>query len=258
MIFMSIKDRIEKYNLIKKKIKNPLLFTINFYITTRFKKSFLKAATLKNGLRFYLKTPTDYILVLEYAQNYYDIDHIRKGNVCVDIGANTGDFSIFVSNKFKKLYSFEPIKAAYNQFNENIKLNNLKNINSFNLGVSDRDGHLKFNLEKYSGKSKIDNNGNITIGTITWSKLYSLINTEISLLKIDCEGSEYTLLNDPLILKHVKEIRMEMHIFSDQDKIKAHKLIELFKKNKFKLNLDDFKLNQKINTEVGFELILKK
>jgi len=256
---MNLKKRFKIYQQLKKSIEKPFWFIVNFYLMTRLKIRIIKKVKLKNGLLYNLTDPTDNMLILEYTQNYYDIQNIKPNNVCVDVGANSGDFSIFCSKKFKEIYAFEPIPKTFQLMNENIKLNKLLNIKTYNYGLSDKTKTAKFDLPKFTGVAKINKHGKNNIYVISWSKMQSIVEKKINLLKIDCEGAEYSILNDNQFLKNVDEIRMELHIFNKNDRKKAHKLIDLFtNKYNFQPNLPNIEIYNKIKTEVGFELILKK
>jgi FkbM family methyltransferase len=256
---MTLIKKIKIYNQLKKKIKKPFLFIVNFYLTTRFKINLIQQVELKNGIKYNLKEPTDSMLILEYAQNYYNIDNIIQNNVCVDVGANSGDFAIFISKKFNKIYAFEPIPKVFKLMNDNIKLNNLKNIKTYNFGLADKTGTLNFDLTDCTGIAKIDFQGQTKIKVISWSKLNTIVGQKINLLKIDCEGGEYSILNDHHFLNNVQEIRMEIHLFNNKNKIDAVKLINLFtNKYQFKSNLSKNEIQKKIKTTVAFEIIFTK
>lgn len=55
-----------------------------------------------------------------------------------DIGANIGWYSLNLGERFKikKIYSFEPIEKTYNFLGKNVKLNQLKNVEINNFGLS--------------------------------------------------------------------------------------------------------------------------
>lgn len=128
--------------------------------------------------------------------------------------------------------------------NKNIKLNKIKNIKTYNLAISDKDGYIKMDNQQNSVLSKLDDNGTINAKTISWNTLNKITPKKIDLLKIDIEGGEYTLLKQPKILNKVEEIRMELHLNNETEKIKCIKLLKIFQ-NK------NFKIPKKIFTEVN-------
>ena len=71
---------------------------------------------------------------------------IEKDDVVFDIGSNIGAFTIPFAKKVGpkgKVFAFEPQSFIYNLLKDNVKLNNLKNINLFKNGVGDRERNIK-------------------------------------------------------------------------------------------------------------------
>tara|TARA_B110000208_G_scaffold191711_2_gene259723 strand:- start:3347 stop:4123 length:777 start_codon:yes stop_codon:yes gene_type:complete len=130
-----------------------------------------------------------------WMHNYFK-KYSDKNKICLDIGANIGTHSIILSNYFLKVYSFEPQIDNYNILLKNIKINNCKNIISFNKGLSNKEANLKmkcFDKNKKNnigaiGISKDIDKGCESIKTIT---LDSLNINNINFIKIDIEGHEY-------------------------------------------------------------------
>jgi len=65
----------------------------------------------------------------------------RRGKV-LDIGANVGNHSLEFSRAFNSVESFEPNPMLWAQFEKNIKLNNIMNVNLHKVGLSDFDSEL--------------------------------------------------------------------------------------------------------------------
>ena len=59
---------------------------------------------------------------------------MRK-SVAIDIGANVGNHSLFFSDYFDKVYSFEPNRRTYKVLSLNAEL--AGNVDCFNFGISD-------------------------------------------------------------------------------------------------------------------------
>ncbi len=234
-------NSLKIYKQARKKIKQPFLFFINLYWYKLFKKNLIKNIETTENLKYFLVDYTDLCLIIEYLDNYYNIDQLQKKeySIIIDIGANAGDFSIFLSKNAKKIYSLEPITEIYNKLKNNLDLNNINHIKVYNYGISDKEQKLKLQINNLdsTGDAKVSEIGNYEIKTISWSKLFELIGKpkRIDLLKIDCEGSEYSLLLDNKILDFVSEICIEIHVFEEKDKEKAANLINLFYSKKFNL-----------------------
>jgi len=116
---------------------------------------------------------------------------------CLDVGANIGNHSVFFSKYFNKVISFEPQKEVFEVLKLNTSKKNNIVINNFGLSEFDQKnviikvpktkrgmGSTSFNLNDFDYyEEKID------------LKNYdSLNNKEISLIKIDVEGSELNVI----------------------------------------------------------------
>lgn len=62
-----------------------------------------------------------------------------KAEVIVDIGAHVGVFTLVAAhaNPSSQVYAFEPVPATYGRLENNVRLNNLKNVRCFQSAVSD-------------------------------------------------------------------------------------------------------------------------
>lgn len=182
-----------------------------------------------------------------YEQDEYKLKNInfKEGDVVVDIGANVGCVSIYLAKKypFLKIYSFEAHPINYQNLLKNIEINNVSNIIANNLIVLDKDDDfLDIELNLYnSGSTSIfkTNKNNIntfnvkTISLDTIIKKFDIDN--IKFLKIDCEGSEFKILNSSNKIReiNVENIATEIHTFvSDGNVIELINLIQSTSKNK--------------------------
>lgn len=71
---------------------------------------------------------------------------VENGDNILDIGANIGWYSINFAKRFPQcsIFAFEPIPKTYAYLQENIELNSVSNINTFNHGFSDEAKELVF------------------------------------------------------------------------------------------------------------------
>lgn len=161
---------------------------------------------------------------------YSDLKNLdlKSGDVIIDIGGNIGIVSIYLAKKYPgvKIYAFEPVLENYKNFLKNIKLNNISsdiitlehkavtkdgrcinmNINPVNTGGS--------SISDIIGQGYIRQKENSNVTSITLSNIIEKYNIEnIKLLKIDCEGAEYEILQniEPKILNKIELIRGEFH-----------------------------------------------
>jgi FkbM family methyltransferase len=83
----------------------------------------------------------------------YEAQMIRrlldKGEIFWDIGANIGYFSLLAAAALQhsgRVIAFEPGRVAYARLTDNIGLNPFRNITTFNLAVTDREGETALHL----------------------------------------------------------------------------------------------------------------
>jgi FkbM family methyltransferase len=158
------------------------------------------------------------IIVNELINNEYGLFNINinKDETFIDVGANIGIVSIYVKKKFGcKIISFEPSPYNIENFKANILLNgfNLSDFDIYEKAVTDIDNDI-VNISKIQnnmgGCTILSNNENSnSVETISLS---NFITSDVSYIKIDCEGSEYKII--PSIkdkLSNVKYIGIEFH-----------------------------------------------
>ena len=177
----------------------------------------------------------------------------NNSNTFIDVGANIGFYSILFSDKFSRVYSFEPNERNFLVLNKNINKNQLTNIETFNFGLGDQKetlkGHsnTKGELFQTSGfaVSKSSNVGADVL--IKKGDDVLQFNNENITLKIDVEGFELfvlkglekTLINNCCIIqieiweknnedvqKFLKLLNYEMMCSIDGDTYFSNKLIE--------------------------------
>lgn len=174
----------------------------------------------------------------------------------IDIGANFGIFSLLV-NKYQKEVNFISIDGLdINLAKENYQLNNLKNIKSYKIFLSDRILNKKYYKPKGMFANLYPpNSGNTSLEEkIDISNFYSQIiktdtidnfleknqnKSEIGLIKIDVEGHEYNVLKggEKIIKKFKPIIYIEIDFpFLNEKNLKI-KFLELIGKLNYTINI---------------------
>ena len=185
----------------------------------------------------------------EYLKNKINI---RNNDIIIDIGGHIGLFALYASQFCKKgqIYSYEPVIENYNLFLKNIEDNNLTNIKVFNTAVSKSDEKINLFLNEDQAahsiftKSKLFNE----VNSITLQKIFEKNNIKnCNLLKIDCEGAEYEILENLPIeyFKKIQKIIIECHFVETKK--------ELFNNLKISLKQQNFELIEK---ELDNELVI--
>jgi len=203
---------------------------------------------LRNGKHLKLRTHSTDIqafvnvwIIEEYNSKNFNI---RDDDVIIDIGAHIGLFSIYASQfcHTGKILAFEPIKENYDVLLENIRLNRLSNISAFNFAVSDKNSSLKIYLNQLDNAAHtiygIGENF-VEIDSTTLKEIIDSKCDKVDLIKIDCEGAEYDILNSlpKDYFTRIEKICMEYHIIDN--------------------NLDQLKRLKSHLQEAGFRLFVK-
>jgi FkbM family methyltransferase len=154
---------------------------------------------------------------LEY--NFLDVG----GKTVIDIGASIADSSIYFCLKnAEKVIALEPFQYLYNLALQNIILNELSDkIILLNAGygtdgiitIDNRTTHIGGQIRP-DLTDRFQNNYRSKITTYSLKSLINTycVNNDNLLLKMDCEGCEYNLLNeDDEILAKFERIQIEYH-----------------------------------------------
>lgn len=143
----------------------------------------------------------------------------------VDIGAQVGLYTLYAKYLPKStFYAFEPFPSTFQALNENIRLNNIENVKTFNIAISDKQGETSLNTSiGHNGLHTLGSNPlrfndikPITVNTTTLDIHFSDI--PIHYIKIDTEGYEYYILKGGMnsIKKYKPIIQLEWNITNMQ------------------------------------------
>jgi len=172
-------------------------------------------------------------LIREYEVPGFEI---KENDTVIDVGGHIGLFMLFCEQFCRKgkIYCFEPVLDNYRIFLDNVKLNNLENVFSFNTAVSKQDGNIPLYLnDDASGHSVfLKSSNSIQVESITLQKIFDLNNIKkCNLLKLDCEGSEYEIINSlpDSYFSMIDKMIIEYHFAEKYPKL----LTDLIKKLEF-------------------------
>ncbi|MBW3561546.1 MAG: FkbM family methyltransferase [Actinobacteria bacterium] len=158
----------------------------------------------------------------------YDFESfpISPGDVLLDIGAHVGVVSAWLAQRYP--YAFivacEPFPDTFNLLTENLVANRVTNVLPLNLALSGDGRFVDLISHPWSNSggstaqlADMNLRDHIKSRVISWTLdelLYRLHITQCTLLKIDCEGSEYEILLSSRQLSRIKMVRGELHINS--------------------------------------------
>ena len=191
--------------------------------------------------------------------------NINSFETILDIGANIGNHSLYFSKKAKNVYAFEPNPNTFELLKFNTRNN--KNISIFNLGLYNK--NCKKILIENSlniGQSflndtlgfKKDNHTNYKVNLSRLDSIKELFKKNISLIKIDVEGSEWEVMSGgkDLIEKNLPLILFEQD--KDLKQERKNKLEDFFTSHNYKI----YSLRRKFDFNIHpilkiFEFILR-
>lgn len=144
---------------------------------------------------------------------------LNKQNTFIDVGTWNGVLSMYASRLCKNVIGFEPEQTAYSNAVVNCGLNDITNVEIYNVGVSNKEGtqQLFIRNEGDSVSSLIDRHMEgyeskkvKEIRTIRLSKFLSSTSCDIGLIKMDIEGGEVYAI--PELATYLKENKPPLYI----------------------------------------------
>jgi FkbM family methyltransferase len=212
---------LKKYNI---NYNFKLLFDSKYYIQSLEEK--FSTITIKNhkegfivgflNLTIYVETVEEFHILNEvFVKDDYDFMTGSK-SIVIDIGANVGITSLFFSSLdyVDKIYAFEPVKDTFEQAQYNLSLNStidkMATIKNIGLGKNNRKEVFLFDKE-WKGNTGVrgvespsySNNNNakeievtIASATVEIEKILEENTKKNIIVKMDCEGAEYEILED--------------------------------------------------------------
>lgn len=142
----------------------------------------------------------------EEQESIFLADTLNEGDIFIDVGTNIGLFSLLASKLVGvngQVVCFEPSPLTYKRLVENVILNEFKNIDCRNKGLSDKQEELLFytSLTGYdawnsfapSQDNKLEKEIKVPVATLD-IELQNIDKARIKLVKIDVEGWEKFVL----------------------------------------------------------------
>ncbi len=159
------------------------------------------------GLRIEMGPDTDRFLAGDYERPVQEALEriVRSGDVCYDIGANLGFFSLFLGRSVAGgglVYAFEPVPRNASMIERNADLNGIENIRVMRMALSGEDGKGNLLLARHVGGAMLreagtppDLAGSMVVAT---ARVDTLVDRQEirppNVVKIDVEGAEMAVL----------------------------------------------------------------
>lgn len=131
---------------------------------------------------------------------------LKQGSLCVDVGANLGYFSIFMSRivgEQGRIVAFEPMPDTVEMLRDNVRVNGLRNVSVVAAAASDRSGSVELFSEQSQPLSKtasmigyrLEGAAKTTVvPSIRLDEYFAEATRLPDLIKIDVEGAEAAVL----------------------------------------------------------------
>jgi FkbM family methyltransferase len=154
-----------------------------------------------------------------YAPHGYEIE---DGETVIDIGANIGIFAIYAATRARdvKVYAYEPFPENVKWLRNNLADSGVSNVQVNQKAVGAETGlrNLQVNSDDWIMHSLFGNgseaNSGLPVECVSFDDVMNQNGIEqCDLLKLDCEGSEYEILQRcaPETLRRVRRIVGEYH-----------------------------------------------
>jgi FkbM family methyltransferase len=229
-------EGIIRYKKLFQNVKNPYTYLYNKLI----KKSWPLYFSTK-PIPIQLKVTKGLYLVFKeiFMNDVYDIDELVKklpaNPLIIDIGANVGYFGVQLLSKIPNanILAYEPMPVNVKFYQEMIQQNESlkKSVSLFQMAVtgkkqdyvelfSDAEDQEQVVASVITGFNK-QNTNCFKVPCISMTDI--ILNnglSNIDLLKMDCEGSEFDIMyeTDPILIKRINTMVIEVHDLDDEKK----------------------------------------
>lgn len=149
-----------------------------------------------------------------FNKNEYQISPFKDTDVIVDVGAHIGSFSLLAWEKqCRNIFAYEANIDNFAVLRKNTENTNIHCYHNAIRGnyASRTLGSVLPPTMANTGGIAVSKNGDVPVKTL--NDILVEVGGNITLLKLDCEGSEYSIIfeSNPLIFQHINTITGEFH-----------------------------------------------
>lgn len=132
--------------------------------------------------------------------------YLSKQKDVVEVGSYIGDHTVYLSTLCRKIYTFEGDTLNYSRLITNLQLNGCKNVKAYNNIIGSGFVIPADNTAKFKNNSELNPAGHRYISSGFGESTFGLDEVlqkerlDVSVLKIDCEGMDYSVLTTAMNL----------------------------------------------------------
>lgn len=171
----------------------------------------------------------------------------------IDAGANIGIATLWLKNFSQKanVLLFEPDPENIQYLTKNLRENNITNTRIIPMALSkNKDKKVSFfkiddKIQGLDSGLKLNQNLPYMKYTVQTTVLSDFINKQVDLLKMDIEGSEYSVIQDLIDnnkFKYINNLYLEAHYFNESELKKYKYIYNFLEKHGKTTNSDNSKL----------------
>lgn len=222
---MKAKSKIARYKNLIKKVVNWKYYLWNKFVGFNYDFNF--------KIRGFEEITVPKNMLGPFRENFLDDIYFRhipievfkkkKNPIIIDVGANVGFFSLAVFSKFPNanVYAFEPHPYCFNVLDSYKQKFYKYNWNIYNKAVSNQNGSINIKTNNINGFTTVAsvflNKTEGEIFSVEATRFDSFIEDNkiscIDFIKLDCEGSEYSIIYSlpKEIFKKINSLCIETH-----------------------------------------------
>ena len=229
----TLKSAIRRIVGVKPKQQSKFIFqelTYSEYLEdpNRLEEYLCNLYTCDSGIKFFsfrkfFKLPSTFEEYMSNLGRFFPGFDLGKGDVVIDVGAHHGIFTTNMASRGAVVHSFEPNPMSFAILEYNRRSNDFvrpPTLNNCAAGAADLEAvpfdtgvrSTAGSLEKLKDKSLVSGNV-IDVKTINlFNYIDEIEEKEIKLMKMDCEGGEYSIFRNFADLKRFRFLIIEAHV----------------------------------------------
>jgi len=158
---------------------------------------------------------------LVFVENFLDDQYALRNiggplSTIVDIGANIGFFTVSARSYFPhaQIHAYEPNPRIVSYLKQNAAQVCAM---AFPEAVGAREGRVTMIDDGYSGNARTKDVGLLSegISQVPLETIVKRLGGSVDLMKMDCEGAEWQILQDRATMQHVRYLAMEFHLWAE-------------------------------------------